>query len=170
MTRHLARPWCSASAADLAALRDVLLRVSRLADDLPEISDLDLNPVIARADGVVAVDARIKLTPQAAPPPPNRALSPSRSSTAHANPATAIGTLIRNTDPHQNRASSTPPTIGPSAIPRPLVPAHRPIARCRSLALSRCGHKARLTASASDLRPSRRDYGPLPAERGRREP
>ena len=48
----------------LAALRDVLMRVSRLADDLPEITELDLNPVIAHPDGVVAVDTRIKLTPQ----------------------------------------------------------------------------------------------------------
>jgi acyl-CoA synthetase (NDP forming)/GNAT superfamily N-acetyltransferase len=51
-------------AADVAALRDVLMRVSRLADDIPEISELDLNPVIARPDGVVAVDARIRVTPQ----------------------------------------------------------------------------------------------------------
>jgi acyl-CoA synthetase (NDP forming) len=50
--------------ADIAALRDVLMRVSRLADDLPEITELDLNPVIAQPDGVIAVDARIKLTPQ----------------------------------------------------------------------------------------------------------
>jgi acyl-CoA synthetase (NDP forming)/RimJ/RimL family protein N-acetyltransferase len=49
--------------ADLAALRDLLLRVSRLADDLPEITDLDLNPVIARPDGAFAVDARIKAAP-----------------------------------------------------------------------------------------------------------
>jgi acyl-CoA synthetase (NDP forming) len=54
-----------APATDLAALRDVLMRVSRLADDLPEVTELDLNPVIARPDGVVAVDARIKVTPQA---------------------------------------------------------------------------------------------------------
>ena len=33
---------------DTAALADVLLRVSRLADDLPEVAELDLNPVIAR--------------------------------------------------------------------------------------------------------------------------
>jgi acyl-CoA synthetase (NDP forming)/GNAT superfamily N-acetyltransferase len=49
--------------ADLAALQDALLRVSRLAEDLPEIAELDLNPVIARPDGVSAVDARIRLTP-----------------------------------------------------------------------------------------------------------
>ena len=50
-------------AADLVALRDLLLRVSRLADDLPEVTELDLNPVMARPDGVFVVDARIKVTP-----------------------------------------------------------------------------------------------------------
>jgi acyl-CoA synthetase (NDP forming) len=52
-----------AQPADLAALQDTLLRVSGLADDLPEIAELDLNPVIARPDGVSAVDARIRITP-----------------------------------------------------------------------------------------------------------
>jgi ATP-grasp domain-containing protein len=33
-----------------------------LADDLPEVAELDLNPVIARPDGVTAVDARIRVT------------------------------------------------------------------------------------------------------------
>ena len=33
--------------ADLGALRDLLLRVSRLSDDLPEVTYLDLNPIIA---------------------------------------------------------------------------------------------------------------------------
>ena len=47
---------------DIAALRDVLLRVSRLADDLPQVAELDLNPVIVRPDGAVAVDARIRVT------------------------------------------------------------------------------------------------------------
>jgi acyl-CoA synthetase (NDP forming)/GNAT superfamily N-acetyltransferase len=50
-------------AADLKALQDLLLRVSRLADDLPELAELDLNPVIARPDGVAVVDARIRLAP-----------------------------------------------------------------------------------------------------------
>jgi acyl-CoA synthetase (NDP forming)/L-amino acid N-acyltransferase YncA len=53
-----------APAADIAALREVLLRVSRLSDDLPELTELDLNPVIARPDGAVAVDARIRVAPQ----------------------------------------------------------------------------------------------------------
>jgi acyl-CoA synthetase (NDP forming) len=65
----LLRGYRGAPAADLAALRDLLMRVSRLVDDLPEITDLDLNPVIARPDGVVAVDARIKVAPQATQDP-----------------------------------------------------------------------------------------------------
>ena len=47
---------------DIVALRDVLLRASRLADDLPQVADLDLNPVIVRRDGAIAVDARIRVT------------------------------------------------------------------------------------------------------------
>ena len=54
------------------------------------------------------------------------------SHSAQAAPAAAIGTLIRKTDPHQKWASSRPPTIGPSAMPTPLVPAQMPMARWRS--------------------------------------
>ena len=49
--------------ADTAALADALLRVSRLADDLPEVSELDLNPVVAREDGVWCVDVRVRISP-----------------------------------------------------------------------------------------------------------
>ena len=49
--------------ADLDALREILLRVSRLAADVPEIAELDLNPVIALAPGhgCRVVDARVKV-------------------------------------------------------------------------------------------------------------
>ncbi len=53
-------------AVNLAALRDLLLRVSRMADDLPQIAELELSPVIARSDGIQAVDGRIRV--QAAEP------------------------------------------------------------------------------------------------------
>jgi acyl-CoA synthetase (NDP forming) len=49
--------------ADTRALADVLLRVSRLADDLPEVAELELNPVIARPDGVSAARARVRVGP-----------------------------------------------------------------------------------------------------------
>ena len=55
--------------ADLSALRDLLLRVSRLADDLPEVTEVDLNPVIARPDGAFVVDARVRATPYQAQDP-----------------------------------------------------------------------------------------------------
>ena len=58
-----------APAADLTALQDMVLRISRLADDLPQVAELDLNPVIARPDGAHVVDARVRLLPaQAADP------------------------------------------------------------------------------------------------------
>jgi acetate---CoA ligase (ADP-forming) len=47
--------------ADADALADLLHRLSRLGDDLPEIAELDLNPVIAGPDGCVAVDARVRV-------------------------------------------------------------------------------------------------------------
>jgi acyl-CoA synthetase (NDP forming)/GNAT superfamily N-acetyltransferase len=65
----LLRGYRGSPAADLGALRDLLLRVSRLADDLPEVTELDLNPVIARQDGAFVADARIKVTPYQAQDP-----------------------------------------------------------------------------------------------------
>jgi acetyltransferase len=47
--------------ADLAALSRVLVALSRLATDLPEVTELDVNPLICDADGVLAVDARVAL-------------------------------------------------------------------------------------------------------------
>jgi len=59
---HSIRAAPALTGVDTGALENLLLRVSRLADDLPEVAELDLNPVIARPDGVVAVDARIRVT------------------------------------------------------------------------------------------------------------
>jgi acetyl coenzyme A synthetase (ADP forming)-like protein len=47
--------------ADEAALVDLLLRLSLLAEDLPEVVELDLNPVLALPDGCFAVDARVRI-------------------------------------------------------------------------------------------------------------
>ncbi len=51
--------------ADERALIDLLHRLSCLAQDIPEVAELDLNPVIALPDGCVAVDARMRLAPRA---------------------------------------------------------------------------------------------------------
>jgi acyl-CoA synthetase (NDP forming) len=49
---------------DLGALEDLLARLSRMATDLPELVEADLNPVIARPDGALCVDARLRLAPR----------------------------------------------------------------------------------------------------------
>ncbi|MUL41546.1 GNAT family N-acetyltransferase [Streptomonospora sp. PA3] len=49
---------------DADALTDVLLRLSRLAEDHPDVAELDLNPIIARFEGAAAVDARVRIRPQ----------------------------------------------------------------------------------------------------------
>jgi acyl-CoA synthetase (NDP forming)/GNAT superfamily N-acetyltransferase len=51
------------AAVDTAGLEDILLRLSRLADDLPEVAELDLNPVIATPGSVQAVDVRVRVAP-----------------------------------------------------------------------------------------------------------
>ena len=52
---------------DVAALEDLLLRVSALVEAHPEIAELDCNPVKVLPDGVVVVDARVRV--EAATPP-----------------------------------------------------------------------------------------------------
>jgi acetyltransferase len=47
-------------AANQQALVDVLLNISEMVSELPEILELDINPLIVDAKGAIAVDARIK--------------------------------------------------------------------------------------------------------------
>jgi acyl-CoA synthetase (NDP forming) len=46
-------------AADIGKLQELLLQVSSFIEAHPEVAELDLNPVFAYGDGVIAVDARI---------------------------------------------------------------------------------------------------------------
>ncbi|MEP9378698.1 acetate--CoA ligase family protein [Aquabacter sp. CN5-332] len=58
-------------AVNREALADVIVKVSRLVSDFPEIVELDLNPVFATKDGAIAADVRIVVdfdhVPRAAP-------------------------------------------------------------------------------------------------------
>jgi acetate---CoA ligase (ADP-forming) len=58
---RLLRGFRGAPAADREALADVVLRVARLVEELPEVAELDLNPVIAQPHGCIAVDARVRI-------------------------------------------------------------------------------------------------------------
>jgi acyl-CoA synthetase (NDP forming) len=58
---ELVRGFRGKPAADEHALTDLLHRLSRLGDDLSEVAELDLNPVIASPDACVAVDARVRV-------------------------------------------------------------------------------------------------------------
>lgn len=49
--------------ADLEALADLLLRVSRLALDLPEVVAMVLDPVVASPTGAVPIDVRVAVAP-----------------------------------------------------------------------------------------------------------
>ncbi|WP_433427717.1 GNAT family N-acetyltransferase [Nonomuraea sp. CA-141351] len=55
---------------DVPALADQVVRISRLLEDLPQVAELDLNPVIVTPGGTATVDARIRLASCEKPPSP----------------------------------------------------------------------------------------------------
>ena len=57
---RLVRGYRGAPAADAPALTDLVHRLARLAEDFPEIAELDLNPVVALEDRCIADDARVR--------------------------------------------------------------------------------------------------------------
>jgi acetyltransferase len=58
--------WRGAVAIDMQALEQVLLRVSEMVCELPQLREMDINPLIVDETGAVAVDARIVI--DSAPP------------------------------------------------------------------------------------------------------
>ncbi len=60
--RALLDGFRGAPAVDRGALREVILRVGALVEALPEVLEIDLNPVVAMVRGAVVVDARIRVT------------------------------------------------------------------------------------------------------------
>ncbi|MCY7372016.1 MAG: GNAT family N-acetyltransferase [Polaromonas sp.] len=48
--------------ARLDAICDVLMAVSQMLADLPELAELDINPLLADQDGVIALDARLRVS------------------------------------------------------------------------------------------------------------
>jgi acyl-CoA synthetase (NDP forming) len=62
-----------ASPGDVDALVETVLRVSALVEDLPQIAELDLNPILVHPKGVTVVDARIRVATASAGNPAHRA-------------------------------------------------------------------------------------------------
>jgi len=61
--------------ADVAVLEDLLVRVGALADHVPEVVEMDANPVIVSDSGAIAVDVKLRLArPPDGPPPGMRRL------------------------------------------------------------------------------------------------
>jgi hypothetical protein len=50
-----------APAGDLAGLTGLVTALGRLAVDVPELAELDLNPVVVSADGCAVIDAKVRL-------------------------------------------------------------------------------------------------------------
>jgi len=68
-TDRLVAGFRGAPAADRGALTDLMLRLSKLSIDRPEIVELDLNPLFALPEGYLPVDARIRVEPVSEGPP-----------------------------------------------------------------------------------------------------
>ena len=56
---RILRAYRDVPAADATAVALTLVKLAQLAADLPDVKELDLNPILADQDGVIAVDARI---------------------------------------------------------------------------------------------------------------
>ena len=68
---RLLEGYRGAQPGDVDAIEEALLRVSAMIEDLPEIAEMDLNPVKVRppGEGVTVVDARIRVQPTELRPP-----------------------------------------------------------------------------------------------------
>ena len=62
--------------ANLMQLEEILIRISQLVTDFPQIAELDINPLHVKDGRAMAVDARIILTPHAASSPNHMVVSP----------------------------------------------------------------------------------------------
>jgi acetyltransferase len=62
--------------AKIEAVTEVLIRLGQLAADHPEIRELDINPLLADAAGIIALDARLRVAPTYGPATTKPAIAP----------------------------------------------------------------------------------------------
>ena len=70
----LLRGFRGSAPADLAAVKDALLRLSALLTVCPEIREIDINPLKVRERGVITLDARVRVE-AIVPPPASRRIA-----------------------------------------------------------------------------------------------
>ena len=73
---RLLQGYRSQPPADLDAVALALIKLAQLAIDVPEIVELDINPLLADEHGIVALDARIRLEPASSSPLQRLAIRP----------------------------------------------------------------------------------------------
>ncbi len=72
----LLRGYRDEPAADIDAVAQVLVAVSQLLADVPELAELDINPLLANHEGAVALDARVRVSASRPAGPANFAIHP----------------------------------------------------------------------------------------------
>ena len=70
MTRRMAGSWAGKKlsgyrhypAADRKAVLDILIRLGQMAMDLPQLAEIEINPLLVLDTGATAVDVRARLS------------------------------------------------------------------------------------------------------------
>jgi hypothetical protein len=75
-TRPLLSAHRGSPARDVPALIEAILRVGALVEDLPQIQELDLNPIVVHERGATIVDARVRIAPARPEPLALRTFAP----------------------------------------------------------------------------------------------
>ena len=73
---RLLEPYRNVPAADREAVELTLVKVSQLVCDLPQVTEMEINPFLADENGVIALDARIKVEPTDKPAESRLAIRP----------------------------------------------------------------------------------------------
>ena len=113
---RLLAPYRDRPGADIDAVAQVLERLSQLALDLPQVAELDINPLLADEDGVIGLDARVRISAEPARRPaikayPEHLAAPLvltdgqvlQMRCVRPQDAPALGELVENTSPADRR-------------------------------------------------------------------
>jgi acetyltransferase len=86
--------------ADMQAVAAALVKLSQLVADLDDVAEIDINPLLADENGVIAVDARLRIARSGQPPGRRLAISPYPSALEHREIIPGLGaTLLRPVRP-----------------------------------------------------------------------